>query len=266
MAAEMDPILRIGDLRKSYGSLEVLKGISFDVYPRQVVGLLGRSGSGKSTLLRCLNFLERPDSGRILLEGEEVGVDSASGRRRPLAAPVLARQRRHMAMVFQNFNLWPHMTVIGNVIEGPVRVLGLSEEEARAEAMRLLRNVGMDHKADQYPVRLSGGQQQRVAIARALAMRPKLMLFDEPTSSLDPELVAEVLRVMRDLADAGTTMLVVTHEMAFARDVCDRVMLLHEGRLIESGPPRAVMLESQNPIAASFFAGLRGEAAAPEET
>ncbi|WP_112312078.1 amino acid ABC transporter ATP-binding protein [Pseudogemmobacter bohemicus] len=264
MAGPQSPILSIQDLKKSYGPVEVLKGISFDVFPRQVVGLLGRSGSGKSTLLRCLNFLEIPNSGRILLENEEVGVDSSQARRRPHPAGVLARQRRQMAMVFQNFNLWPHMTVIENVIEGPVRVLGLSQEEARAGAMRLLRDVGMEHKADQYPIRLSGGQQQRVAIARALAMRPKLMLFDEPTSSLDPELVAEVLRVMRDLAEAGTTMLVVTHEMAFARDVCDRVMLLHEGRLIEAGPPREVMLESQNPIAASFFAGLRGEAAMSE--
>ncbi|WP_349295139.1 amino acid ABC transporter ATP-binding protein (plasmid) [Thioclava sp. 'Guangxiensis'] len=256
-----DPILRIEDLRKSYGVFEVLKGISFDVYPRQVVGLLGRSGSGKSTLLRCLNFLEQPNAGRIFLEQEEVGVRSAAGGRKPVPAARLAYQRRQMAMVFQNFNLWPHMTVLENITEGPVKVLGLSKDEAVAEARSLLVKVGMETKEDQYPIRLSGGQQQRVSIARALAMRPRLMLFDEPTSSLDPELVAEVLKVMRDLADAGTTMLVVTHEMAFARDVCDRVLLLHEGQLIEQGPPAEVMLQSQNPVAASFFAGLREEAA-----
>ncbi len=257
------PILQIDKLRKSYGDHEVLKGISFDVFPSQVVGLLGRSGSGKSTLLRCLNFLEIPNDGRILLEDEEVGVDSSANRRK-VKPEVLARQRRQMAMVFQHFNLWPHRTVLENVIEGPIQALGLSREEAEAEAMVLLAKVGMDHKADQHPVRLSGGQQQRVAIARALAMRPKLMLFDEPTSSLDPELVSEVLKVMRDLADAGTTMILVTHEMAFARDVCDTVLLLHEGEVLESGSPQKVMLESSNPIAASFFAGLRNEAETPE--
>jgi len=258
------PILRIEGLRKSYGSLEVLKGISFEVRPTQVVGLLGRSGSGKSTLLRCLNFLEEPNAGRIFLGDDEVGVDSSGGTRRRLPHARLAEQRRQMAMVFQNFNLWPHMTVLENVIEGPVRVLGLGRDEARAEARRLLEMVGMDHKADQHPVRLSGGQQQRVAIARALAMRPKLMLFDEPTSSLDPELVTEVLKVMRDLAASGTTMVVVTHEMAFARDVCDTVLLLHEGQVVESGPPAQVMLHSQSDMARSFFAGLREAGGAAE--
>ncbi|PZQ50780.1 MAG: hypothetical protein DI556_06590 [Rhodovulum sulfidophilum] len=261
MGATPPPLLRIENLRKSYGATEVLRGISFDVFPRQVVGLLGRSGSGKSTLLRCLNFLETPDAGRVLLAGAEVGVDSSGGKRRPLSATALALQRRQMAMVFQHFNLWPHMTVLENVVEGPIHVLGMNRAEATEHAMGFLSDVGLAEKADQHPIRLSGGQQQRVAIARALAMRPRLMLFDEPTSALDPELVAEVLRVMRRLADAGTTMLVVTHEMGFAREVCDKVLLLHEGRLVEEGPPEEVMLRSEDPVAASFFASLRAEGA-----
>ncbi|GLK56614.1 ABC-type histidine transport system ATPase subunit [Methylopila capsulata] len=257
------PLLAVEDLRKSFGSLEVLKGASFTVRPSEVIGLLGRSGSGKSTLLRCLNMLETPTGGRVLLDGEEIGFKTdPSGRRRALSGAEVARQRARMSMVFQQFNLWPHRTALGNVIEGPIQVLGVPPEQARTEGLALLDRVGLLAKADVHPIRLSGGQQQRVAIARALAMRPKIMLFDEPTSALDPELVAEVLQVMLDLAKTGTTMVVVTHEMAFARDACDTVMLLESGEIIERGPPDQVMSRPSDERARQFFGGRRPNAGA----
>lgn len=233
------PLLVVDNLKKNFGHIEVLKGISFSVKKSQVIGLLGRSGSGKSTLLRCLNMLERPDGGHIWLGDEEIGFAGAS---RKLRSPRdLARQRRSMAMVFQQFNLWPHRTVLENVIEGPLTVLGEPREVVTERALALLDRVGMKAKADCYPIRLSGGQQQRVSIARALAMQPKIILFDEPTSALDPELVGEVLSVMLDLAQTGATMIVVTHEMNFAREACDEVLLLANGEVVDRGPPAEVM-------------------------
>ena len=253
-----EPLLVVDNLRKSFGAHEVLKGVSISVKPSRVVGLLGRSGSGKSTLLRCLNMLETPSAGRILLEGEEIGFETtSSGRRRPLPAARLARQRAAMSMVFQHFNLWPHRTVLGNVVEGPVQVLGMTRDEAEARGLELLDRVGLSDKATSYPIRLSGGQQQRVAIARALAMQPKIMLFDEPTSALDPELVGEVLQVMLDLAKSGTTMVVVTHEMSFARNACDEVVLLEDGQIVERGSPDFVMNQSENSCARQLFASHR---------
>jgi len=237
--SDAGPLLVAEGLRKSFRNQEVLKGISFSVRSSQVVGLLGRSGSGKSTLLRCLNMLERPDAGHVYLAGEEVGYGGTP--RRPLNARGLAYQRRSLAMVFQHFNLWPHRTVLENVTEGPIQVLGLSRDECEAHAIELLDRVGLKEKAHAYPVRLSGGQQQRVSIARALAMRPKVILFDEPTSALDPELVGEVLGVMLDLARSGSTMVVVTHEMEFARQACDEVILLADGEIAARGTPAEVM-------------------------
>jgi polar amino acid transport system ATP-binding protein len=252
------PLLVVEGLRKSFGTHEVLKGVSFAVKPSQVIGLLGRSGSGKSTLLRCLNMLEVPTGGRVLLEGEEIGFETdPGGRRRPLSASRLARQRAAMSMVFQHFNLWPHRTVLGNVTEGPIKVLGMAREEAEARGLGLLDRVGLKEKAAAYPIRLSGGQQQRVGIARALAMQPKIMLFDEPTSALDPELVGEVLQVMLDLAKSGVTMVVVTHEMSFARNACDEVVLLEAGEIVDRGTPEFVMSHSDNERARQFFASHR---------
>src|SRR6201987_2290988 len=235
------PRIRVAEVHKRFGSLEVLRGVSFDVHLGNVVSVIGASGSGKSTLLRCVNYLERPNGGEVYLEGEPLGarLDSA-GRRRPRALAEINRMRRELGVMFQQFNLWPHMTVLGNVIEAPIRVRKLARAEATALAQECLRRVRLTDKADEYPARLSGGQQQRAAIARALAMRPKAMLFDEPTSSLDPELTDEVLGFMRELAADGTTMIVVTHEMAFAREVSDRVIFLHQGLVEEEGPPREV--------------------------
>ena len=235
------PAIRVVDLRKSFGELEVLRGVSFDVHRGNVVSMIGASGSGKSTLLRCINFLETPTSGEVFIDGEPMGARIEAGgqlKSRPLSE--INRMRRDLGMVFQQFNLWPHMTVLGNVVEAPTRVRGLSRKDAAALGEACLARVHLSDKAGEYPARLSGGQQQRVAIARALAMQPKAMLFDEPTSSLDPELTDEVLSVMRELATDGTTMIVVTHEMAFARDVCDRVMFLHNGQIEEEGPPEQV--------------------------
>jgi ABC-type histidine transport system ATPase subunit len=243
------PSIRVVDLYKSFGDHEVLKGVSFDVERGTVVSMIGASGSGKSTLLRCINHLESPSSGDVLIEGESICWRPAGGAaqpgdgqggRRPRSVGEINRIRRELGMVFQQFNLWPHMTVLENVIEAPRRVRGLSRKEATERGEACLRQVKMLDKAREYPARLSGGQQQRVAIARALAMQPKAMLFDEATSSLDPELTDEVLAVMRDLALAGTTMIVVTHEMAFAREVSDRVLFLHNGSIEEQGPPAQV--------------------------
>jgi ABC-type histidine transport system ATPase subunit len=235
------PSIRVADVRKSFGTLEVLRGVSFDVHRGSVVSMIGASGSGKSTLLRCINRLETPTSGEIYIDGEPMGFRPGEGaRRRVRSLAEINRIRRDLGMVFQQFNLWPHMTVLGNVIEAPIRVRGMKRNEARELGMACLNRVQLADKAGEYPARLSGGQQQRVAIARALAMQPKAMLFDEATSSLDPELTDEVLAVMRSLARDGTTMIVVTHEMAFARDVSDRVLFLHNGLIEEEGSPEKV--------------------------
>lgn len=232
------PSIRIADIHKRFGPLEVLRGVSFDVHRGNVVSVIGASGSGKSTLLRCVNYLEPPNLGEIYIDGEPLGarVDSR-GQRKPRSIAEINAMRRELGVVFQQFNLWPHMTVLGNVIEAPIRVRKLPRKEAVAYGEECLRRVKLIDKAGEYPARLSGGQQQRAAIARALAMRPKALLFDEATSSLDPELTDEVLGVMRELAADGTTMIVVTHEMNFAHEVSDRVIFLHQGVIEEEGPP-----------------------------
>ena len=224
------PVLEAENICKSFGDSEVLRDISLTVQPGQTVSILGSSGSGKSTFLRCINWLETPTRGVIRLNGEMIG-HRANGL--PMSDKAMAPYRARMAMVFQSFNLWPHLTVLQNVTEAPIQVLGVDRESAAAEARKLLHKVDMGGREDTYPYALSGGQKQRVAIARALAMNPSLMLFDEPTSALDPELIDEVLTVMRDLAHEGMTMVVVTHEMRFARDVSDEVMFMDAGRLIE---------------------------------
>jgi glutamine transport system ATP-binding protein len=228
------PILTVRDLHKHFGRLEVLRGVELEVREGEVVAVIGASGSGKSTFLRCINRLEHPTSGRILLDGQEI-----TGRRADLVA-----MRRQIGMVFQQFNLFPHMSVLENVVEGPVTALKMPRQSARELGLELLSKAGLRDKADARPAQLSGGQQQRVAIARALAMRPKIMLFDEPTSALDPELTGEVLNMIKRLADEGMTMVVVSHEMAFVRRVADRVIVMNEGRIIEEGPPEEVF---QNP-------------------
>jgi polar amino acid transport system ATP-binding protein len=226
-------LIRVEKLDKHFGQLHVLKGVDLNVNGGEVVVILGRSGCGKSTLLRCINFLEEPTAGAIEVDGMRLEVGHATRARREL----IRRIRMKAGMVFQEFNLFPHLTVMGNVIEAPCTVKGESKKEATERGRELLAKVGLSDKADEYPIRLSGGQKQRVAIARALNMRPKIMLFDEPTSALDPELIGEVLGVMRDLANEGMTMVVVTHEMGFAREVADRMVFMHEGDLIEEGPP-----------------------------
>jgi polar amino acid transport system ATP-binding protein len=223
-------------VRKHYGPLQVLKGINLEVAPQEVVCLIGPSGSGKSTFLRCINHLEKIDGGRLSVDGELVGYRQQKDKVYELRENEIAQKRSEIGMVFQRFNLFPHMTALGNVVEAPIRVKGESKREARTEGRALLERVGLADKIDEYPARLSGGQQQRVAIARALAMKPKLMLFDEVTSALDPELVKEVLDVMRALAEEGMTMIVVTHEMGFARDVGDRVVFMDGGVIVEEGP------------------------------
>ena len=239
------PIIRISGLHKRFGDNHVLQGIDFDVQPGDRVAILGSSGSGKSTFLRCLNFMEMPSAGRIELKGRLVGRPSgrnAAGEEgMSYSQAELSEVRKGVGMVFQQFNLFPHMTVVGNVMEGLVTVLGVGAAEARARAMAQLEKVGMAHKADAYPARLSGGQQQRVAIARALAMEPEVLLFDEPTSSLDPELVGEVLNVIRDLAQEGRTMLLVTHELGFAYHYANKVLFLADGRFYETGTPDEVL-------------------------
>ncbi len=228
-------------VRKSFGRLEVLKGIDLQVRRGQVACLLGPSGSGKSTFLRCINHLEKVDGGRLSVDGDLVGYRQAAGKLHELKDKETARARAQIGMVFQRFNLFPHMTALGNVIEAPVRVKGESRSEALDRGRALLDRVGLADKRDAYPSQLSGGQQQRVAIARALAMQPKLMLFDEPTSALDPELVGEVLDVMRGLAQDGMTMIVVTHETGFAREVGDSVVFMDAGVVVEQGEPEQVL-------------------------
>jgi ABC-type histidine transport system ATPase subunit len=235
------PALTVENLHKRFGDLEVLKGISLSARQGDVISILGASGSGKSTLLRCVNFLEIPDSGTITVCGEQVQMKTnRRGQNQPRDLKQVERVRTKLAMVFQQFNLWSHMTILENVIEAPIHVLKVPRREALERAEVYLRKVGIFEKGDAYPAHLSGGQQQRAAIARALAMEPEVMLFDEPTSALDPELVGEVLQVMRKLAEEGRTMIVVTHEMGFAREVSSRVLFLHEGRIEEEGPPRQV--------------------------
>ncbi|TKC86069.1 ATP-binding cassette domain-containing protein [Trinickia terrae] len=235
--------LSVRNIHKSFGDHHVLKGISLDAHEGDVISILGASGSGKSTFLRCLNLLETPDEGSVALAGEELAMKRArDGKLQPKDRKQVDRIRSQLGMVFQNFNLWSHMTVLDNLIEGPLRVQKRSRAEAVEEAEALLARVGLADKRGHYPAHLSGGQQQRVAIARALAMHPKVMLFDEPTSALDPELVGEVLRVMRSLAEEGRTMLVVTHEMGFARHVSNRVMFLHQGEVEADGTPDEVFV------------------------
>ncbi len=248
MSAEADPVmgtvpaLLAEDVHKRFGSLEVLKGISLTANEGDVIAMLGSSGSGKSTFLRCINLLETPDEGRVHVGGELIRMTrNRRGAVVPADQKQVARIRSRLAMVFQQFNLWSHMTVLENVIEAPVHVLKVPRAEAVERARQILDKVGILDKLDYYPSHLSGGQQQRVGIARALAMEPDVLLFDEPTSSLDPELVGEVLRVMRQLAEEGRTMIVVTHEMGFAREVSSHVVFLHEGRIEEEGPPIEVL-------------------------
>ena len=241
-------------IHKSFGDLHVLKGVDMRADEGDVISILGASGSGKSTFLRCLNFLDPPDSGRIVLGGEEVVVRENRGGQRRADPAQIQRLRQQLGMVFQSFNLWAHMSVLQNVMEGPLQVLKRPADDVHAEAMEILDKVGIAEKHAAYPSQLSGGQQQRVAIARALAMQPKVLLFDEPTSSLDPELVGEVLRVMRDLADEGRTMIVVTHEMGFAREVSSRTVFLHKGLVEEEGPPAQVFGNPQSERCRAFLA------------
>jgi len=240
-ASQQPPALKVEDLHKRFGDLEVLKGISLTAYQGDVISLIGSSGSGKSTLLRCINLLEIPNSGHVWVNGERIEmITNRKGKTIPKASNQVDRIRTKLGMVFQQFNLWTHMTIIENVIEAPVHVLGKNKKEAREAAMALLVKVGIADKAKSYPAQLSGGQQQRAAIARALAMEPTVMLLDEPTSALDPELVGDVLAVMRQLAEEGRTMLIATHEMDFCRDVSTQVIFLDEGRVEEQGPPEKV--------------------------
>jgi polar amino acid transport system ATP-binding protein len=249
----IEPALRVEGVRKSYGQVEVLKGIDIQVKPGEVACLVGPSGSGKSTFLRCINHLEKINSGRLYVHGELVGYQEKKGRLYELTDREVCRKRAEIGMVFQNFNLFQHMTVLENIIEAPTRVLKISKEEAVIHARELLEMVGLSGREDSLPKQLSGGQQQRVAITRALAMRPKLMLFDEPTSALDPELVGEVLTAMQDLANSGMTMIVVTHEMGFARKVADTVAFMDAGLIVESGPPDELLDNPQNERTKSFF-------------
>jgi polar amino acid transport system ATP-binding protein len=238
-----DPALALEDVHKSFGENEVLRGIDLIVQPHEVVCLIGASGSGKSTLLKCVNLIEPIDSGRILVEGEEITAPDVD----------VNRVRRGIGIVFQAFNLFPHMTVVQNITLAPREVLKMDREGASKRALSLLERFGLLDKKDEYPDRLSGGQQQRVAIVRALAMRPSLMLFDEVTSALDPELVAEVLSVIKELADEGMTMLIATHEMSFARDIANRVCFLDEGRILEQGPPERIFTSPEHPRTRQFL-------------
>jgi polar amino acid transport system ATP-binding protein len=241
---------------KSFGALKVLESLDLEVARGEVLALLGPSGSGKSTFLRCINHLERIDGGMISVDGELVGYARSGNVLRELHPRDVSRMRRHVGMVFQSFNLFGHMTAMQNIIEAPVGVLGQPRAHARERALALLERVGLAEKTDAYPSELSGGQRQRVAIARALAMDPKLLLFDEPTSALDPELVGDVLRVMRELAEDGMTMIVVTHEIGFAREVCDRVAFMHSGRLVEIGPPGEILVSPRDERTRTFLSSV----------
>lgn len=248
------PALTVKDLHKSFGNLEVLKGISVTADEGAVISLIGSSGSGKSTLLRCINLLEIPDSGKVWVKDELIGMTkNRKGETVPRSNSQVDRIRSKLGMVFQQFNLWSHMTILENVIEAPVHVQGKSKRQARQMAMELLDKVGIADKAKNFPAHLSGGQQQRAAIARALAMEPAVMLLDEPTSALDPELVGDVLAVIRDLAEEGRTMLIATHEMDFCKEVSTQVLYLHEGRVEEQGPPEQVFNNPKSPRCRQFL-------------
>jgi polar amino acid transport system ATP-binding protein len=256
--ADSSKVLDVAGVSKRFGDAEVLSDVSFQVGKGETICVLGPSGSGKSTLLRCINWLERPDAGQIYLNGERVGINNAGivmGDRE------LSRIRTHIGMVFQHFALWPHLTVLQNLMEAPVQVQKRPKAEVRDEALALLAKVGLSDKRDAFPAKLSGGQKQRVGIARALAMRPDLLLFDEPTSALDPELVGEVLVVMRDLAREGMTMVIVTHEMAFARDAATRVLLLDRGRVVETGSPDKFFASPETERARQFLQRYAGDIA-----
>lgn len=251
------PALKVDNLHKSFGQHEVIKGVSMEAQKGDVIAILGASGSGKSTFLRCINLLETPDSGDVHLNGEKLRMKrNRHGETLPQDARQVEAMRARLAMVFQGFNLWSHMTVLENVIEGPVHVQGKPKRESIERARELLAKVGLHDRADYFPAHLSGGQQQRVAIARALAMEPDVMLFDEPTSALDPELVGEVLKVMRDLAEEGRTMLVVTHEMGFARDVSSKTVFLHQGRVCEEGEPAKLFTSPETEQFQSFLSRM----------
>lgn len=258
-AADSKPLVRAVNVTKAFGHHQVLQGIDLSVRSGEVVCLLGPSGSGKTTFLRCINQLETIDGGRIWVDGDLVGYTEKRGRLHRRSDKAIAAQRREIGMVFQRFNLFPHKTVLQNVMEGPVHVKREPRVVVRQRALHLLEKVGLSDKTNSYPSHLSGGQQQRVAIARALAMEPKLMLFDEPTSALDPELVGEVLTTMRDLATSGTTMIVVTHEMAFARDVADEVVFMDDGVVVEHGPPSQVISNPKHERTRAFLQRMLSE-------
>lgn len=252
----MMPIVVAADVRKAFGSVQALDGVSIEIPAGQVLCIVGPSGSGKSTLLRCINQLERIDSGAIWVDGELIGYRRVGNKLYELTDAEIARQRLSSGMVFQRFNLFQHMTALENIVEGPVTVQKRRRNEVIDEAMALLKRVGLSEKRDAYPSELSGGQQQRVAIARALAMKPKLMLFDEPTSALDPELVGEVLAVMRDLARSGMTMIVVTHELGFAREVANEVVFMDRGAIVERGSPQEVLVHPKQQRTRDFIAAV----------
>jgi ABC-type polar amino acid transport system ATPase subunit len=252
-ASFSSPLLEIRDVHKRFERIEVLKGVDLDIGRGDAVAVIGASGSGKTTLLRCVNLLEEYEAGEIRLDGDPVGYRVRNGRRSKLGESEIARQRADIGMVFQSFNLFPHMTALENITLGLLRVRKLAPAEARERAQQWLERVGLADRAGHYPFQLSGGQQQRVAIARAVAMAPKLVLFDEVTSALDPELVGEVLAVMRDLAESGMTMLIVSHEIPFVRDVAHRVVFMDEGRIAEAGPPAEVLVNPQSPRLQSFL-------------
>jgi polar amino acid transport system ATP-binding protein len=257
-----DPVLRVAGISKSFGDNEVLRDVSFQVGKGETVCVLGPSGSGKSTLLRCINWLERPDAGQIHLDGEPVGVTSGGV---VMTDRQLSRIRTRIGMVFQHFALWPHLTVLQNLTEAPIQVQKRPRAEIHDEALALLAKVGLVDKRDAFPAKLSGGQKQRVGIARALAMRPDLLLFDEPTSALDPELVGEVLVVMRELAREGMTMVIVTHEMGFAREAATRVLFLDRGRVVETGSPERFFASPETERARQFLQRYAGEAIAARQ-
>ena len=251
-------LVEIHNVHKAFHGTEVLKGIDLTVEPGEVVALLGPSGSGKSTLLRTINHLETVDAGSVTVDGEFIGYELRHGKLHELREREILRRRTQVGIVFQNFHLFPHLTALENVVEAPLALKRLSKDEAAELARGLLDRVGLAHKAEAYPRQLSGGQQQRVAIARALALQPKVLLFDEPTSALDPELVGEVLDVIRDLAKLGTTLVIVTHEIGFAREVADRVVFLDDGRVIEQGSPDEVLGRPQHPRTREFLAKVLG--------
>ena len=259
------PLVKVSGLRKSFGDVDVLNGVDFTVDRGEVVSIIGPSGSGKTTMLRCVNLLERPTGGRIEVDGRVLCEEQSGGTMRFASKSEIREAREHVGMVFQRFNLFPHMTAVQNITEAPMAVKGMSKSDATKRAHELLESVGLGHKGDSYPLQLSGGQQQRVAIARALAMEPALMLFDEVTSAVDPELAGEILLVMKRLADEGMTMLVVTHEMGFAAEVADRVLFIDHGNIVESGPAGEVLSKPQNPRTKAFLRAVLERAPMDEE-